>query len=31
MIFGASALVWAFMNTKHTDLHADELEGVHVG
>ncbi len=28
MIFAASALVWAFMNTKHTDLHADELEGV---
>lgn len=28
MIFAASALVWVFMNTKHTDLHADELEGV---
>ena len=28
MIFAASALVWAFMNTKHEDLRADELEGV---
>ncbi|WP_290581387.1 MFS transporter [Aeromicrobium sp.] len=28
MIFSASALVWVFMNTKHADLHADELEGV---
>ncbi|GAA1727511.1 MFS transporter [Aeromicrobium alkaliterrae] len=31
MIFAASALVWAFMNTKHTELHAEELQAVHVG